>query len=488
MLSSAIVSLKSLGRYRAVVAGLVLVTTVITILSFHVSSMPAWPSFRVPTAEIKKSPMTHILESIGETSRYFVDYPLQPSQFGELGKRVQIMREWISLADSSSGQMTASQEQDLMLQIEQAALVTFPYIRNPWSLDDSTPLRNIRQRVIQGSKGIVIPTGKGTFRFACHLIGTLRNVLSSNLPIQVVYAGNEDLPLEQRSFIAGLGSNIEMLDVTTVFDDTTLQLTNGGWAVKAFAVLASTFEQVLLMDADAVFIQKPEVIFEAHTGYRATGALLFHDRLLWQGAFQDRHNWWAKELKNHVPSATLNKSKVHNEGYAEEGDSGVVVLDKGRLPIFMGLLHICWQNTVAVRREYTYKYGYGDKESWWFGLELSDALYTFEDHYGAVIGHALAVDGKTKVCGFTIAHVGEKDKLLWYNGSLLKNKAVNKLVFDVPSHWMIDAVWEKGATKPDISCMSDGGVREVSAEEQRTVADSVETAKKIDEKIQGLVK
>jgi len=39
--------------------------------------------------------------------------------------------------------------------------------------------------------------------------------------------------------------------------------------------------------------------------------------------------------------------------------------------------------------------------------------------------------------------------LLWFNGSLLKNKEIDSLEFDVPTEWMIDGTWEKGATKQD---------------------------------------
>jgi hypothetical protein len=38
--------------------------------------------------------------------------------------------------------------------------------------------------------------------------------------------------------------------------------------------------------------------------------------------------------------APLSKSKVYNEGYAEEGDSGLIAMDKSRLAVFIGLLHV----------------------------------------------------------------------------------------------------------------------------------------------------
>ena len=48
--------------------------------------------------------------------------------------------------------------------------------------------------------------------------------------------------------------------------------------------------------------------------------MLFRDRLLWQGAFKDRHDWWEKELAHTELSETIKQSKVYIEKYAEEGD------------------------------------------------------------------------------------------------------------------------------------------------------------------------
>lgn len=437
------------------------------------------------SSEFGPNETVQLLETIAETSQYFADYPLPPSAFGEMGKRLQIIRSWILSRELLQNQISNSQQEGLTEHIEKATLSLFPFLHTPSQPKDSRALYNLRQSFQPKSKGIVIPTGTATFRYACHLITSLRQVLHSTLPIQVMHAGDADLPSQHREFLAELGTDVEIVDVTTVFDDDTLGLASGGWAVKSFAALASKFEQVILLDADAVFLQPPEVVFDHHGGYNSTGALLFHDRLLWQNAFKERHNWWEEQLKHHTPSATLAKSLVYNEKYAEECDSGMVVLDKGRLSILLGALHVCWQNTRAVREAHTYIMGHGDKESWWFGLELSDANYTFENHYGSVVGAIKddAADGKTRVCGFTIAHVDEDDRLLWYNGSLLKDKAVNATEFDVPTHWMKDGEWEKGAAKADLSCMKDAHVLDLTAQEMDIVRKSGEAARAVDAKL-----
>ena len=426
--------------------------------------------------------LTQLLNTVSTTSTYFVDYPLSASEFGKMGKRLQVLRDWIEASQGLSTQLKAEEANTLRDSIDQTALSLFPWLHGPSQSSNASSLSHLRQKFMSGSKGIVIPTGQKTFRYACHLISNLREALGSKLPIEIVYAGDADLPSNYRDFIKGLDSDIETVDILQVFDDATLDLQHGGWAIKTFAALGSKYEQVIVLDADSILLQPPETILDHHNGYKSTGALLFHDRLLWQGAFKERHQWWEKQLEHHTPSQALSKSRVYNEGYAEECDSGLIVLDKSRLSILLGVLHACWQNTKVVRDEWTYGMGYGDKESWWFGLELSGAEYTFEDHYGGMLGDLNAE--KTKVCSFTIAHFDEKDKLLWYNGSLLKNKLKNITAFDEPTHYMIDGVWEKGASKQDISCMRDATIMETSGEERKILRKSVERAKEVDLQIE----
>ncbi|KAI1613744.1 mannosyltransferase putative-domain-containing protein [Exophiala viscosa] len=422
----------------------------------------------------------HYASAVAVADQYRAN-PVDKSQFGEMGTRLKTIRGWIE--QTGNAHRTRDQKEKWTTLIEEVAGSMLPFIQSPNS-SSITPLKSLRSSFVRGTKGLVITTGKKRFRYACHLVSSLRQVLKSRLPIQIAYSGEDDLPEEYRDFITGLESDVSTFDVTTVFNDSTLDLGWGGWAVKAFAVLGSTFEQAILLDADDVFFQPPEAIFDEDPQYLETGTLLFHDRLLWQGAFKERHAWWGKQLENTNLSETIKHSKVYMEGYAEEGDSGVVTVDKSRLGVFIGLLHIAWQNTKDVREAYTYTQGYGDKESWWFGFELTETPYSMEPHYAAIVGHVkLNQQGheEKRVCSFTIAHVDHRDRLLWFNGSLLRNKENNPMEFDVPSEWMIDATWEKGASKQDMSCMSGGEVRQIDVGAVDIVQRSVELAKKTDE-------
>ena len=53
----------------------------------------------------------------------------------------------------------------------------------------------------------------------------------------------------------------------------------GGWALRPFAILASSFKKVILCDADTIFLQDPAVLLQ-EPGFRDTGTVFYHDRLL----------------------------------------------------------------------------------------------------------------------------------------------------------------------------------------------------------------
>ena len=53
-------------------------------------------------------------------------------------------------------------------------------------------------------------------------------------------------------------------------------------SVEAFAMLAAPYKEVIICDADAIFLQRPEALFNFPT-YNATGTLFFRDREIFPG-------------------------------------------------------------------------------------------------------------------------------------------------------------------------------------------------------------
>lgn len=403
---------------------------------------------------------------------YSKKYTLEPTDFGELGHRIRILLSWIEGVGLTANTIPSSVKEFLGL--------TFPFLRRGTGF----PLFGLLKWHAY-LHGVVIPVGTTNFRYACHLVGSIRNVLNSSIPVEIAYGGDEDLPPPFRESLQALNSDVTMVDVSAEFNDDFLDLKHGGFAIKPFAILASKFQKVMLLDADAVLLQKPETFFADISGFNETGTLLFHDRLLFKGKYSERHQWWKSQMKHTKPSGNFLNSLTQVDGYAEEADSGLVMIDKGRLPVLIGLLHVAWQNTKEVRDSITYRMGYGDKETWWFGFELCNVPYYFAPKYAAVLGEKSrdTATGIDNVCSYTIAHTGEDDSLLWLNGSLLKNKAISALEYWVPDALMINGEWEKGTYKESWSCKKDGDILTIDTETTSILKRSVKEAQRVDREL-----
>jgi hypothetical protein len=98
----------------------------------------------------------------------------------------------------------------------------------------------------------------------------------------------------------------------------------------------SPFRETILIDADALFIQNPEILFD-HPGYIDSGALFFQDRIV---GMTDKHPWFEKAM----PEPISDKMKQNRMLIASRNlqESGVVVVDKPRH--FISLLLVTWIN------------------------------------------------------------------------------------------------------------------------------------------------
>lgn len=472
-----------------------LVTTLDAITGADCTVAPAVPA--KPYAPVD-------ISSINNTLQYFIDFPLQPpyrNHFGELGRRTRIVRDWLAHAEQPA---TAARERATVYRsVEEALLVLYPFLRNtPRKPRSTTPLADLRSTFKVGTAGIVIPVSDWTLRYAAHLVASLHEVLHTSLPIQVIYAGDGGLAPENRAWLAKHLERLmdatrdqhalppphealSFLDVTAVFDDNVAALEDeasfedeaaGARALKAFAALAAPFQKVLVLDPAAVFLQPPEQLLD-QAAFRRTGTLFMHDRLVGRGAFSDRRGWLQQQVRR--PSEAVGRSRAWQGGYAEEQDGNVVVLDKGRTDVLMGLLHTVWQNAWEVRDELGYEVDYDDKESWWLGMEMTGVAYEFERHYGGIVGWDLGRPGQ--VCSMGVAHFDDKERLLWYSGSLVK-KGAGPDGYEVPRVWMRDASWRLGEGEDmDMSCMVGGEVQGLTDREQWVLAQAMVKAKKIDE-------
>ena len=198
--------------------------------------------------------------------------------------------------------------------------------------------------------GIVLTAGQGNMVLAAHAIRTLRNVVNTTLPIQLAYAGDDDLPADKRRDMIALDPKLELINILEHYDEDVAGLRSGGYAMKPFAALASSFERVIIIDADTIFMQPPDEWFEKDAALKRTGTLFFHDR-----AYVGRKTTdWVKSLlkeSSRKPSATLNSTMYWQEDLEHQQESGVVYFNKAVPGAFMSLLFTTYMNLHSVRAQ-----------------------------------------------------------------------------------------------------------------------------------------
>jgi hypothetical protein len=205
----------------------------------------------------------------------------------------------------------------------------------------------------QHGRGIIMCVGNDYFHHAVTSITAIRNVLDSDLPIEIFYIDEYDLSQDKRDYFNNL-ANVSTRSLVDYINDEYTQF--GGWAMKPYAMLASSFTEVILMDADVFLFQKPDLLFEDE-GYQKTGSLFFLDRTLFP-----RWDVGRKWMNSFLPtkSSYVKESRWYLDTSAHEQESGIVVINK-RKSLF-GLLSSCKMNDKNERDKVAYERIHGDKE------------------------------------------------------------------------------------------------------------------------------
>ena len=182
------------------------------------------------------------------------------------------------------------------------------------------------------------------------------------------------------------------------------------WFCKTGALIASPYQETMLVDTDVVWLQNPEKLFEA-TLYKDTGSLFFRDRYLPAAsdsrdgrAFSLQMKYVQEYISQHRggldwdSKATMKKlyeNNYHGINYywadsfpskdpAENGvglahvqESSVVLLDASKM-----------RRTARVLREIlpTFKLGYGDKEIYWLAATIANESFSLEPYLQGMYG------------------------------------------------------------------------------------------------------
>lgn len=185
-------------------------------------------------------------------------------------------------------------------------------------------------------KGVVICAGgKRLFTNAWVCIRRLR-ATGCSLPIEVWYLGEHELDAEMRRLLRR--HNVTCIDAEQYSQLFSARILNG-WELKAYAILHSAFQEVLMLDADNVAVLDPTFLFEAEE-YKMHGAIFWPD----YGRLEPfRRIWDACEVE-----------------YRDEPEfeTGQIVVDKQRC---WDALQLAWHYNE--HSDFYYRHIHGDKDT-----------------------------------------------------------------------------------------------------------------------------
>lgn len=131
-------------------------------------------------------------------------------------------------------------------------------------------------------KGIVV-VGGGKYWASAWVSVNMIKYIGCKLPIQVWYLGKEEENFQIQSLLENMGVTcIDALSLPKTYRNLTgfYDSQRGGnhppFQLKSFAALNSSYEEVLILDADNYPCQDPTILFD-EPGYKATGGIFWPD-------------------------------------------------------------------------------------------------------------------------------------------------------------------------------------------------------------------
>ncbi|KAF9907217.1 hypothetical protein EC991_011207 [Linnemannia zychae] len=438
----------------------------------------------------------------------YKDTELKPDHFLTLTKRFRIYRSlWKYLQGFYDSRVTELQKDEFFTAPPKEIAPAVDFLQRiehasfPWIFRDHKSTYDLYSKANKRGRGIVMCVGNYHAKYARTAIKALREVVKTKLPIEIFYTGDPDLSPENRAWFESI-EGVKTIDVTSLVDNRIIILE--GWAAKPFAMLVSSFSEVILMDSDVYYMIDPALLFE-DPGYKETGTLYFYDRTLFPGAGFRKKEW----MESFLPTMSNHPARTrwfNNKG-DHEMESGVVVFNKKEH--FVGLLAICKLNDLYERKQVTYKMTWGDKETFWIALEMVQERYAFIRYGGGVLGNVgdaipfkqvlpkeeidrynngedlVATNPKNletgvtthvekpnrdRVCG-NMLHFDPKGQPLWWNSGVVRNKFVKNSPYLKYTAFMRD---EDGHWDFDSTCLiqnNPGVINEVDWEQRKLAFD-----------------
>tara|TARA_B100001287_G_C22669890_1_gene524751 strand:+ start:1073 stop:1906 length:834 start_codon:yes stop_codon:yes gene_type:complete len=267
------------------------------------------------------------------------------------------------------------------------------------------------------SKAIIIAVLERYSQLLLDNINNLYNNLGFTLPMELWQIGNE-ISETTKEKILKLNKTLNKITFKNVEDYSERPDHYKGWQIKAFMLMHTDYNEVIICDCDVVFGVNPEIIFD-DDNYKKTGTFFFRDfenhrpnnlnEIIERSMFVKKYIPVKTKLFplewDFVYSNTYNPK--HNRWFYQE--SGCVFINKtNNLETVKTIYNLNnnWKET--------YKYIYGDKETFWLSFVINDKEYYINDIPG--------INMKTDM---TRVHLDEKK----YNNFILTHIYQNKYFF-----------------------------------------------------------
>lgn len=207
-------------------------------------------------------------------------------------------------------------------------------------------------------RGIVISANKFRFKYVAGLYANVmlvRKYFGCDLPIEIFYVGKEERFDDNYIDLLTKLGNVRILDLTQVLSGLyKKQSKYRGYCSKPLSVIASSFSEVLLLDADSVLFENPEKFFEIPE-YKSKGMYLFLDYVTC--------TTYVKE--NFLTTLGLTAENYCKQTRDLEIDSSCVVVNKEQ---YWDILYAI--SMINVESKTYYANVLGDKDTWLIASNL----------------------------------------------------------------------------------------------------------------------
>ncbi|CAK4282247.1 unnamed protein product [Aphanomyces euteiches] len=284
-----------------------------------------------------------------------------------------------------------------------------------------------RTKFANATRGIVMTMSTAMVPMGTSLIQELRQ-LGNTDPIQIMYCLDSDLSQDAQTLLNATDPNVELIDLcellvhAKLFGRSWPRAYQSYW-LKPLALLGSSFDQVLLMDVDNIFVEDPAVLWTSKS-FLDKGMVFFYDRVVdlkWALNLPwSKGRTYLSHFLDHFPYQMFNLSYAPPSPHLR--DSRIFAIANCARTRLVRRAHR--QNSrgedSTYERIHGRQFSHGDKETFWLAFELAHVPYSFSPWGAAVVSQAqdMTLHPDT-LCGSLAQYLPQDDatpRLFYVNG------------------------------------------------------------------------